>query len=477
VAAGEDFDASEREVSKMSYGMDQEVLTRAEEFFEQRIGALLGNKKRRASFAIYARGLLGDGERKSMEPIAARFCPDLGQVDALHQRLIHFLTDSQWSDRAVRRESTCYALSAMMERESIDAWIVDDTGFLKQGTHSVGVQRQYTGSAGKTANCQVGVSLSVATRTEQLPIDFELYLPRSWTGNARRRKEARIPEGVGFQTKPELAMQMIDRALEDGVPQGVVLADEAYGNINQFRQELRRRTLDYAVAVSASTTVWIADKRDQLGQAKWSVREIARALGRHRFYPTMWRDGTKGPMHSNFAARRVVTCHSDGTAPKEREVLWLLIEWPKGEPEPTGYFLLTLPPNTPRKKLVRIVKQRWRTERIYEDLKGELGLDHFEGRRFGGWHHHLSVALCCYAFVIAEKVRAFFPSPRGRNSAGADYRTTGTSPPGFVHHHQTGHCPHHPTMASSMPAVSSSPEVALSPSTQGFKNVSWEMTQ
>jgi SRSO17 transposase len=472
-----DFDAFEREVSKMGFGMDHEVLGRAEEFFEQRIGTLLGNKKRRASFAIYARGLLGDGERKSMEPIAARSCPDLDQVDALHQRLIHFLTDSQWSDRAVRRESARYALSAMMERDSIDAWIVDDTGFLKQGTHSVGIQRQYTGSAGKTANCQIGVSLSVATRTEQLPIDFELYLPRSWTENARRRKEARIPEGIGFQTKPELAMQMIDRALEDGVPKGVVLADEAYGNIDEFRKELRRRALDYAVGVNACTKVWIADKRGQLGQAQWSVKEIALALGRDRFPPTMWRDGTKGPMHSNFAVRRVVTCHSDGTAEEEKEVLWLLIDWPKGEAEPTGYFLLTLPSNTPRKKLVRIVKERWRTERIYEDLKGELGLDHFEGRRFGGWHHHLSVALCCYAFVIAEKVRAFFPSPRGRPAAGADPRTPRTSQPGFVHHHQTGHCPHHPAMASSMPVVSSSPEVALSPSTSGFKTGSPEVTQ
>src|SRR2546425_5168977 len=172
-AAGEDFDASEREVSKMSLGRDEEVLARAEEFFEERIGALLGNKKRRASFAIYARGLLGDGERKSMEPIAARCCPDLGQVDALHQRLIHFLTDSQWSDRAVRRESARYGLSAMMEREPIDAWIVDDTGFLKQGTHSVGGQRQYTGSAGKTAKSPVGGSRSGATRTQQWPSDFQ----------------------------------------------------------------------------------------------------------------------------------------------------------------------------------------------------------------------------------------------------------------------------------------------------------------
>lgn len=192
--------------------MDAGGVQRLEEYF-RRIGDILGEESRRSSFAVYAMGLLGDGERKSVEPIAARACPDPCKTDAMHQRLLHFAVDSRWSDREVRREAARYALSAMTRREPVEAWIVDDTGFLKQGKHSVGVQRQYTGSAGKITNCQIGVSLSIATRTEHVPIDFELYLPESWTNDSARRQEARIPEDVTFKTKPQLAVQMIGRAV------------------------------------------------------------------------------------------------------------------------------------------------------------------------------------------------------------------------------------------------------------------------
>ncbi|WP_395854274.1 IS701 family transposase [Cystobacter fuscus] len=192
-------------------------------------------------------GLLGDGERKSIEPIAARACPDPKKTDAMHQRLLHFAVDSRWSDREVRREAARYALDAMTQREPVEAWIVDDTGFLKQGKHSVGVQRQYTGSAGKITNCQIGVSLSVATRTEHVPLDFELYLPESWANDTARRQEARIPEDIPFKTKPQLAVQMIGRAVTDGVPKGVVLADSAYGSSGEFRAQVRSLGLHYAV--------------------------------------------------------------------------------------------------------------------------------------------------------------------------------------------------------------------------------------
>lgn len=201
------------------------------------IGVVLGDMRRRESFAIYAMGLFGDGERKSIEPIAARACADPGKADAAHQRLLHFAADSPWSDCAVRREAAYYALSAMKRREPIETWIVDDTGFLKQGRHSVGVQRQYAGSAGKVTNCQIGVSLTITTRTEHVPIDFELYLPKTWADDPARRKEARIPKDVQFKTKPELALAMIRRAVEDGVPRGVLLADSAYGTSSAFRQE------------------------------------------------------------------------------------------------------------------------------------------------------------------------------------------------------------------------------------------------
>src|SRR6266849_9008802 len=177
---------------------------RLEDFFGERLGAHLKDHRKRASFAMYAFGILGDGERKSAEPIAARACADPDQTKRVHDKLIHFLARSVWNDRAVRLEAARYAVEAVQKREQVTTWIVDDTGFLKQGTHSVGVHRQYSGSAGKIANCQMGVSLAVATAAEQIPIDFDLYLPESWTENRARRKEARIPDDVAFKTKPQL---------------------------------------------------------------------------------------------------------------------------------------------------------------------------------------------------------------------------------------------------------------------------------
>jgi SRSO17 transposase len=224
------------------------------------IGCTLRHAKRRSSFAIYAMGLLGEGARKSMEPIAARACPDPDRVDAMHQRLHHFITDSNWSDRDVRGVARDYVLQVMTEHDTIEGWILDDTGFLKQGKHSVGVQRQYTGSAGKITNCQIGVSLSVATRREQAPIDFELYLPESWTDDPARRKEARIPDELEFKTKFDLGLDMIRRAVEDDIPRGVVLADSFYGDKGKFRTEIRGLGLHYAFGVSHNLTVWRVDK-------------------------------------------------------------------------------------------------------------------------------------------------------------------------------------------------------------------------
>lgn len=386
---------------------------RLEEYFK-RIGDVLGNVSRRESFAMYAMGLLGEGERKSIEPIAARACADPKKMDAVHQRLLHFMVDSRWSDRDVRREAAQYVVSAMSKQLPIEVSIIDDTGFLKQGTHSVGVQRQYTGSAGKITNCQIAVSLSVATRTEHAPIDFELYLPESWANAPERRKEARIPDDVLFKTKPELALDMLCRAASDGIPLGVVLADSAYGTSGAFREGVRALGPHYAVGVNPQTTVYLLDSQGRRRGEPVSVRKLADQIHeRGGFRRCTWRKGTKEDLAARFALRRVVTA-DDGRAPSgEREPLWLLIEWRDGEPEPANYFLSSLPGPMTKKQLVRIVMQRWRTERVYEDLKGELGLDHFEGRRYPGWHHHVSVALCCYAFIVAERVRHFPPSTRG----------------------------------------------------------------
>ena len=390
--------------------MNSDAVRRLESYFD-RVGQVLGRRERRESFAVYAMGLLGDGERKSMEPIACRGCVEPDKAHAAHQKLIHFANDSPWSDRDVRREAVRYGLDALTSAEPIETWIVDDTGFLKQGTHSVGVQRQYTGSAGKITNCQIGVSLSITTKTEHLPVDFALYLPESWANDARRRREARIPDEVSFQTKPQLALDMIRRAVADGVPKGVLLSDSAYGSSSEFREQVRALGLHYAVGVIPATSVWLVEQDWRRDQAI-SVRALAMRLwDRGRFRRCTWRKGTKRDLSAKFAVERVLPAHDGGPPPPDREPLWLLIEWRDGEDEPANYFLSSLPERISKKRLIRIAMQRWRTERIYEDLKNELGLDHFEGRRFAGWHHHISVALCCYAFIAAERVRRFPPSP------------------------------------------------------------------
>jgi len=411
---------------------------RLEDYLE-RIGKVLGDDHRRASFATYAIGLLSDGERKSMEPIAARACPDPARVDAEHQRLAHFVSNSNWRDVDVRREAAAYALEVLTKREPVTSWIFDDTGFLKQGSHSVGVQRQYTGSAGKITNCQIGVSLTVTTPTEHLPIEFELYLPESWTEDPARRQEGRIPDEVQFQTKPQLAIAMLKRAAAAGVPRGTVLGDSAYGHSSPLRRACRELEFPYAVGVMPTDRVWRLDRRGRpIDGEPVAIEDFAIGLGRGAFRKTTWRQGSKTALSSYFAMERVRMVQGDGIDQGEPENVWLLMEWERGESAPTKYHVLWLPHTSgrrlTRKKAVRIVKQRWRTERVYEDLKGELGLDHFEGRRFRGWHHHVSVALACFAFVVAERVRAFPPSAREEDRAGAEPVPTGTPLRGLLHH-------------------------------------------
>lgn len=385
------------------------VAARLEQYF-RRIGSHLKDRRKKESFAMYAFGILGDGERKSAEPIAARACADPDQTNNVHSKLLYFLARAAWSDRAVRLEAAQYALGALQEREPIVAWIIDDTGFLKQGNHSVGVQRQYTGSAGKITNCQIGVSLCIATRSEQLPMDFELYLPERWTEDRGRRREARIPDEVTFKTKPELALEMIQRAIQNKIPGNLLLADSFYGDHTAFRNAVRAGGFDFAMGISSNLGVVRLDRHDRINTKPQSVAELVQALPQKRFRTITWREGTRRSLRSRFALVRVKTTHDDGIPLAEREPLWLVVEWPDGESKPTKFVLTTLPRDMSNKGIVRLFKERWRTERMYEDLKGELGLDHFEGRSFPGWHHHVSVVLCCYAFIVAERVRAFPPS-------------------------------------------------------------------
>jgi SRSO17 transposase len=394
----------------MSYELDAAGHARLATYFSK-IGSCLRDKRKRASFAMYAFGILGDGERKSVEPIAARACGDPSLTRAYTERLLHFVGDAKWDDHRVRRVAVDHALTAMQTQEAVSVWIVDDTGMLKQGTHSVGVQRQYTGSAGKIANCQIAVTLCAATRHEAIPIDVALYLPETWTRDDELREKARIPDSIVFKTKPQLALDMIERACLDELPGQIVLADTAYGESTEFRNGVGLYGLDFAVAISAPTKVFIINAAGRRRADAIGVKELGRRLGRKAFRRVTWRDGTAPKkLSSHFCFRRVKVAHDDGVEIDERQELWLAMEWPAGEPEPTKFFLTTLPRKMSKKEIVRIIKERWRTERVYQEMKGELGFDHFEGRSFQGWHHHISVVLCCYAFVVAERLRHFPPA-------------------------------------------------------------------
>jgi SRSO17 transposase len=383
--------------------------------FFGRLARHLKDVRKRESFALYFHGILADGERKSVEPIAARTVGEPVDVNNMHSKLLYFLGNSRWDDRAVRLEAARYAIEAMERNEPVTTWIVDDTGFMKQGKHSVGVQRQYTGTVGKVANCQVGVSLAAATDSEQVCVDFELYLPESWANDPARRAEARVPEDVTFKTKIELALDMIARAALADVPGKIILADTAYGNSSEFRHSIWSMGFDFAVAVQSQLRVVHIDHKERvLGQPN-AVGVMAEWL---KFRRVTWRDGTKAKLSSRFAFARVKTVTDDGIDMSERPQLWLVAEWPDEDSRPSKFVLTTLPRSMSKKEIVNILKKRWRTERMYEDLKGELGLDHFEGRSFPGWHHHVSVVLCCYAFTVAERASAFSPSAAGTGPAG-----------------------------------------------------------
>jgi FOG: Transposase len=375
--------------------------------YVDKLGKCLGHAKRRASFAMYFLGLMGEGARKSMEPIAARTCGDPAQADSTHQKLGHFITDSRWGDHAVRAVAAKEALDAMTVQESVVAWIFDDTGFLKQGTHSVGVQPQYTGSAGKVTNCQIGVSLSIATSSWHVPCDFELYLPTCWSDDPKRRREGRIPDDVEFKTKPELALQMLERAVSQGYPRGIVLGDTAYGNAVYFRNRVTELGFQYGLGIQGSTLVRRVNAQGRCNRPPMRVEELAKRLDVRR---VTWREGTMKRLTARFSFCRVVPAYEDQSAPvSERDKVWLVVEY-RDDTGEIKYYLASLPEDSTKKQMARIIKERYRTEQVYRELKGELGLDHFEGRRFTGWHHHVTVALCCYAFVVAEKARAFPPS-------------------------------------------------------------------
>jgi SRSO17 transposase len=391
--------------------------------FERYINGLcevLGHQDRHAGFADYSRGLMLPIERKSVEPLAANTDPL--HVRSKHQSLHHLVAMSEWSDTAVLERVRDWVMPTLGQNSRF-YWIVDDTGFPKKGEHSVGVARQYCGQLGKQDNCQVAVSLSLATEQGSVPIDWRLYLPEKWAKDQRRREKAGVPKGVKFLTKPEIALEQIGAAKAAGVAVGIVLADAAYGNDTSWREELSEIELEYCVGVHSSTTVWSPGTgprppkpQNRMGRppTRWqrgpgatplSVKALAESFKALRWQTINWREGSNAVLSSRFAALRVRAAHRDEKRKSLREEQWLLIEWPRGEAEPTKYWLSTLPADTPLVELVRVAKMRWRIERDYQELKQEFGLSHYEGRNWRGFHHHATLCIAAYGFLLADRLR------------------------------------------------------------------------
>jgi SRSO17 transposase len=405
-----------------------------------------GHADRAVPLKNYCTGLLLPGERKSVEPMASRLAPD--NVERMHQSLHHLVADAPWSDEEVLRQIRTAVVPAMQKHGEIVCWIVDDTGFPKKGKHSVGVARQYCGQIGKQDNCRVAVSLSVATWSSSLPIAYHLYLPEVWANDKKRRQEAGVPATVKFQTKSEIALDQIRQAVAEDVPRGVLVADAAYGNDKQFRTEATELGLQYVVGVQSSMTIWEPGKRPlpplprkRMGRPPRllrrdkdhqpvSARQLALSLPQDAWTTITWREGTRHKLRSRFAAVRIRPAHRDYWQAEVHAEEWLVIEWPKGESEPTKYWLSTLPASTKLKPLAALAKQRWIIERDYEELKQELGLGHYEGRGWRGFHHHATLCIAAYGFLVAERNR-FSPSARaGALGLPVPERPTGFRPRG-----------------------------------------------
>jgi SRSO17 transposase len=354
-------------------------------------------------------GLVMPAERKSVEPLAAITAP--ASVCAQHQSLLHFVGLAPWSDEEVLAKVRELVLPSMQRQEPIQAWIIDDTATPKKGKHLVGVAHQYCGQLGKQANCQAAVSLSIATHQASLPIAWRLYLPREWAKDRERRKKAGIPKDIRFRTKPQIALEQIRAAHAAGIPQGPVLMDAGYGKDTGLRTSLTELGLAYVAGILPQTKVWTEGRRKPL-----SVEKLALALPAESWRIVQWREGTGKRLSSRFARIRVRAAHRKALLAEDpRAKEWLLIEWSKGEKKPTKYMLTTLPNDIAFSRLLDIAKLRWRIERDYQELKQEIGLGHFEGRGWRGFHHHATLCIATYGFLVSEQETI---PPSGHYSSG-----------------------------------------------------------
>jgi SRSO17 transposase len=384
------------------------------------LAGVLGHADRKSPLRDYCTGLILPGERKSVEPMAAKTAP--ARTAAQHQSLLHFVGVASWSDEKVLAKVREMVLPSM---GPIEAWIIDDTGFPKQGKHSVGVQHQYCGQLGKEANCQVAVSLSIANHSASLPAAYRLYLPKEWIKDKARRAKTGVPRDIGFKTKPEIALEQIRWACEAGLPRGVALMDAGYGVDSRLRTGMTALGVTYVVGIQPKILVWPpgtgpkrrgrpinnTGRRDEPDLI--SAKHLARDLPKHAWQTIRWREGSAEWLSSRFARVRVRVAHSQ-LLPELLSEEWLLIEWPEGEAEPTKYWLSTLPANISFRELVDFAKLRWRIERDYLELKQEVGLGHFEGRGWRGFHHHATMCIAAYGFLISE--RETIPPSRPRST-------------------------------------------------------------
>jgi SRSO17 transposase len=387
--------------------------------FVEGIVSVIGHADRARPLWDYCVGLMMPCGRKSVEPMAAVTAPE--RVAAQHQSLLHFVNQAPWSDEKVLAQVRKMVVPALERHGPIEAWIIDDTGLPKKGRHSVGVGRQYCGQLGKQDNCQVAVSLTVANHHASLPVAYRLYLPEDWAADGERRRKAGVPGEISFKTKPEIALEQLRWACEAGIARGVVLMDAGYGCNTNLRTGISALALHYVAGILSQTSVWVSGT-GPLPPKKWSgrgrrpklvrrddkhqpvsIKELALGLPKRAWRTIKWREGAAEWLSSRFARVRVRAAHHDYKLTDSRPEEWLLIEWPKGEKEPTKYWLSTLPKDITFRALVDLTKLRWRIERDYQELKQEVGLGHYEGRGWRGFHHHATLCIAAYGFLVSER--------------------------------------------------------------------------
>lgn len=396
------------------------VRERLEEFVGGVALASMDHPVQRENAERYVRGLLQASPRKSLEPLVERLA---GEAD--YQSLQQFLADSPWDPERVMQavvERVCPLVDA-------EAWVLDDTGFPKDGKRSPGVKRQYSGTLGKIGNCQIGVSLHAVSEHATLPLGWALYLPEDWCEDPERRRKAKIPEHVVFQRKPELGVALIEHASTFAIDRAPVLGDAAYGDNTRLRSELHGEGIDYVLSIKAETTIYPPETVFKVPERAVgsrgpapsalraegepvSVEQFARSLDRKDFQTITFRGKGKTRVRSRFAFQRITAAHPvmrEHQAPREE---WLIIEWPAGQKTPSDYWISNLPADAKPARLARLARLRWMIELDYRQLKGQLGLDHYEGRSYLGWYHHTALVTTAHAFLTLERL-----DPKARRRA------------------------------------------------------------